>query len=46
MSITGSIFEGSVEIVDGEVIPSITGTAYVTAEARLILDERDPLGLG
>src|SRR5262249_12057447 len=45
-SIVGSIFEGSVEIEDGQIYPSITGTAFVTAEAKLILDERDPFRLG
>ena len=30
----------------GRVLPSITGTAYVTAEATLILDDRDPLRWG
>jgi len=45
-SIIGSIFEGSVEIVDGQVYPSITGTAFVNAEASLILDDRDPFCLG
>jgi 4-hydroxyproline epimerase len=41
-SIVGSIFEGSVEVVDGAILPSITGTAYITAEAKLLFDERDP----
>jgi 4-hydroxyproline epimerase len=45
-SIVGSVFEGSVEVVDGRVFPSITGTAFVTAEAKLLLDERDPFRLG
>jgi 4-hydroxyproline epimerase len=45
-SIVGSVFEGSVELVDGQVIPSITGWAHITAEARLILDEADPFRLG
>ena len=45
-SIVGSIFEGTVEIVDGLVYPSITGSAYVNAEARLILDDRDPFCMG
>jgi 4-hydroxyproline epimerase len=45
-SIIGSIFEGAVEVVDGLVYPSITGTAYVNAEAKLILDERDPFCMG
>lgn len=44
-SITGSVFEGTVEPteVPGVVIPSITGTAYITAEATLLADDRDPL---
>jgi 4-hydroxyproline epimerase len=45
-SIIGSVFEGSVEVVDGAIIPSITGSAYVNAESSLILDERDPLCMG
>ncbi len=45
-SIVGSVFEGGVEIVDGRVYPSITGTAFVTAEARLLFDPADPFRLG
>jgi 4-hydroxyproline epimerase len=45
-SIVGSIFEGTVETVAGLVYPSITGTAYVNAEAKLIVDERDPFCMG
>ena len=30
----------------GEIIPTITGTAHVTAEARLHLDPRDPFRWG
>jgi 4-hydroxyproline epimerase len=45
-SIVGSVFEGSVEIVDGSVYPSITGTAFVTGEARLLFDPRDPFRTG
>jgi len=45
-SIVGSIFEGSVSIVDGKIIPTIKGTAFVDAEAELILDERDPFCWG
>lgn len=43
-SIIGSRFEGHVNIVDnGKAIqPVIRGSAYVNAEATLILDERDP----
>lgn len=46
--ITGSVFEGCVEPTAeaGMVIPSITGEAYITAEATLILDPQDPLRYG
>jgi 4-hydroxyproline epimerase len=30
----------------GEILPTITGTAYVTAEATLLLDESDPFQWG
>lgn len=44
-SITGSVFEGSVESTgeSGTVLPSITGSAYITAEATLLVDQDDPL---
>jgi 4-hydroxyproline epimerase len=45
-SITGSVFEGSISVVDDKLYPEITGYAYVTAEADLILDERDPFCYG
>lgn len=47
-SITGSVFEGSVEPTGepGVVLPSVTGTAYITAEATLLIDESDPLKYG
>jgi 4-hydroxyproline epimerase len=45
-SITGSIFEGSVEVMEGQIYPSITGRAFVTAEAKLILDPEDPFRNG
>ena len=44
-SVIGSVFEGAIEPAGepGSVLPSITGTAYVTAEATLLLDPADPL---
>jgi 4-hydroxyproline epimerase len=45
-SIVGSVFEGSVQVRDGKVYPSIKGSAFVNAEAELILDPRDPLCMG
>ena len=45
-SVVGSVFEGSVRVDDGRVIPRITGSAFVTAEATLILDPADPFRTG
>ena len=45
-SVVGSVFEGSVAIRDGEIIPSITGRAFVNAESVLLLDEADPFCWG
>ena len=45
-SIVGSLFEASVEVESEQVIPVITGTAYVNAEATLLFDANDPFGLG
>lgn len=45
-SIIGSIFEASIRVRNGEVCPSIKGSAFVNAEADLILDERDPFRTG
>ena len=44
--ITGSVFEGRVQCVGENLIPTITGRASVNAEATLILDPADPLCWG
>jgi len=44
--IVGSVFEASVEICDGKIIPSIKGSAFITGEAELVLDPRDPFCYG
>jgi 4-hydroxyproline epimerase len=44
--ILDTVFEGRARIEDGRVIPSITGSAYVTAEATLLFDPEDPFRLG
>ncbi|QNI33538.1 proline racemase family protein [Alloacidobacterium dinghuense] len=44
--ILDTIFEGSIQIENGLILPSITSTAYVTAESSLILDADDPFRLG
>jgi len=45
-SVVGSIFEGTVEIIDGKICPRIKGSAFVTSEAELILDPLDPFRMG
>jgi 4-hydroxyproline epimerase len=42
-SVTGSTFDASyVPLGDGRIVPTITGRAWVNAEATLILDPDDP----
>ncbi len=45
-SIIGSVFEGTVRMEGDKIIPRITGSAYVTAEATLILNSLDPFRTG
>jgi 4-hydroxyproline epimerase len=45
-SILGSVFEGSIRLVDDKIYPRIRGTAYVIAEATLLIDPSDPFGKG
>jgi 4-hydroxyproline epimerase len=45
-SIIGSRFEASYTLDGGQVRPSITGSAFVTLEGRLILQESDPFRWG
>jgi proline racemase len=48
-SVTGSVFEAGYRVDPerpGAIVPEITGSAFVTGEARLLLDERDPLCWG
>jgi len=40
-SITGSVFEGRIELQRQEIIPFVKGAAFVTAESELVFDERD-----
>jgi 4-hydroxyproline epimerase len=44
--ILGTVFEGRVRIEEGRVIPSITGSAFVTAESTLLYDPADPFRNG
>ena len=45
-SVVGSLFEGSVKIAGNVVHPSIKGSAFITAEADLVLDDNDPFCMG
>ena len=40
-SITGSIFEGRIELQSDQIIPFVKGSAFVTAQSELVFDERD-----
>ena len=44
--ILGTVFEGSVRIENGAIIPSITGSAFVTTESTLLFDPEDPFRNG
>jgi 4-hydroxyproline epimerase len=45
-SVVGSVFEGSVRVFDGQVIPRIAGSAFITADATLIIEPDDPFRNG
>lgn len=45
-SVVGSIFEGSVQPDGDNIIPTITGEAWVMAEGEILMDERDPFDKG
>ena len=45
-SIVGSVFEGTVSVIDNVVHPRIKGSAFITAESDLIMEERDPFSMG
>lgn len=45
-SIVGSVFDASYQIVDNQIIPTITGRAFVNAEMTVILDPHDPFAYG
>ena len=41
-SIVGSMFEGTIQFREGRCYPRIRGSAFITGEATLVLDPRDP----
>jgi len=45
--ILDSVFEGSVEVAaGGALVPTVTGTAFITAEADLLIDPAAPFAFG
>jgi 4-hydroxyproline epimerase len=48
-SVIGTRFTASYQWDDrtaGRIVPTITGTAFITAESKLLLDENDPFCWG
>ena len=45
-SVIGSLFEGTVRLDGDQLIPSVTGRAHVTCEAKLLLGDDDPFRHG
>ncbi|MBI4892281.1 MAG: proline racemase family protein [Acidobacteria bacterium] len=45
-SVVGSYFDGSVTLRGGKVYPRIRGSAFVNADARLLLNDADPFCWG
>ncbi|MFC4161096.1 proline racemase family protein [Chitinimonas lacunae] len=45
-SVLGSRFEARLVWRDGQLLPEITGSAYVNAQSRLIIDPDDPFAWG
>ena len=45
-SIVGSYFDGTVSVENGEVRPTIRGSAFVNADSTLILNDADPFCWG
>jgi 4-hydroxyproline epimerase len=44
--ILGTVFEAAFQIREGVVVPSVTGSAFVTAEGSLIFEPKDPFAHG
>ncbi|HZT41695.1 MAG TPA: 4-hydroxyproline epimerase [Chthonomonadaceae bacterium] len=45
-SIVGSVFEGTLAVEGDNLLPTITGTAFVNADTTLLLDPTDPFCYG
>jgi len=45
-SIVGSVFEGQIQVHNGDVIPVIKGSAFITADSDILFDPCDPFRFG
>jgi len=45
-SVIGSVFEGWYEGLEEGIVPTIRGQAFISAEATLLIDPKDPLAWG
>ena len=45
-SVIGSVFEGWYEAAGEQIVPTIRGQAFISAEATLLIDPADPFGWG
>ena len=45
-SVIGSVFDAQYELVEGQVVPTLRGRAYVCAEATLVIADDDPFAWG
>ena len=45
-SIVGSVFEGTYHCVEGGIVPTITGEAFISGEGTLLMDPADPFCWG
>ena len=45
-SIVGTVFEGQIRVENGQVIPVIKGSAFITSEADFVFDPCDPFRYG
>jgi 4-hydroxyproline epimerase len=44
--VIGSRFEASYVVEGGQIIPTVRGRAYMSAEATLLVEEDDPFAWG
>lgn len=41
-SVIGSVFAGRIDVVEGKVVPTIEGQAFVTADTQVVVSDDDP----